>query len=312
VDSGSSDDSVAIAEGLGVRVVHLDPAGGFTAGKARNLGVAALAEDTSPDFIQVVDGDCEFVPGWLDAAQAALVADPTLGVVAGRLRERFPKASIFNRLCDMEWNTPVGQVHAVGGIAMYRTTAFREAGGFNPSFICGEEPELCYRLRGLGWKVARIDAGMAMHDAAMTRWSQWSKRARRSGWAYAEGAATCGATPERYNIREVRSLRIWGGVYPAALAGLAGLALILGLAGGSLWVWPLIGLAIGLSGGAAMALRIARYRRAQFGDPWPHAALYGALVMLGKPFMFLGARSYARTKARGETARIIEYKGAAQ
>jgi cellulose synthase/poly-beta-1,6-N-acetylglucosamine synthase-like glycosyltransferase len=212
----------------------------------------------------------------------------------------------------MEWNLPIGPVRAVGGIAMYRTAALTQTGGFNPALICGEEPELCHRLRALDWKVARIDAEMALHDAAITRWSQWATRARRNGWAYAEGAATHGATAERYNIREVRSLRIWGGVYPAALAGLAALALILGLAGGSLWVWPLIGLGLGLSGGALMALRIARYRRAKFGDPWPHAALYGALVMLGKPFQFLGTRTYARTKARGETARIIEYKGAAQ
>jgi GT2 family glycosyltransferase len=309
VDSGSTDDSVAIAESLGVKVVHLDPAGGFTAGKARNLGIDVLTRAPEPpEFIQVVDGDCEFVLGWLAAAQHALQADPGLAVVAGRLRERFPEASIFNRLCDMEWNTPVGHVRAVGGIAMYRTAAFIEAGGFNPTFICGEEPELCYRLRGLGWCVARVDAEMALHDAAMTRWSQWAKRARRSGWAYAEGAATYGATPERYNIRELRSLRVWGGLYPAALATLALFALI--LAGSTLW--PLAGLVIGLLGGAVMALRIARYRRQRFNDPWRHALLYGALVMLGKPFQFLGARSYARTRARGETARIIEYKGAAQ
>ena len=311
VDSGSTDDSVAIAESLGVEVVHLDPAGGFTAGKARNLGIDVLTRAPEPpEFIQVVDGDCEFVPGWLAAAQHALQADPGLAVVAGRLRERFPDASIFNRLCDMEWNTPVGHVRAVGGIAMYRTAAFIEAGGFNPTFICGEEPELCYRLRGLGWCVARVDAEMALHDAAMTRWSQWAKRARRSGWAYAEGAATYGATPERYNMRELRSLRIWGALYPAALAVLALAALI--LLGSGLWPWPLAALALGLMGGAVMALRIARYRRQQFGDPWRHALLYGALVMLGKPFQFLGARSYARTRARGETARIIEYKGAAQ
>lgn len=312
VDSGSSDDSVALAESLGVRVVHLDPAGGFTAGKARNLGIAALTETAAPDFIQVVDGDCEFVPGWLEAAQTALRADPRLGVVAGRLRERFPAATIFNRQCDMEWNLPIGPVRAIGGIAMYRTAALTQTGGFNPDLICGEEPELCHRLRARGWGVARIDAEMALHDAAITQWGQWAKRARRNGWAYAEGAATHGATAERYNIRELRSLLIWGGLYPAVLAGLAALTLILGLAGSGLAPWALAGVAAGLGVWAVMALRIARYRRAQFGDPWRSALLYGALVMLGKPFQFLGTRSYARTRARGETARIIEYKGAAQ
>jgi GT2 family glycosyltransferase len=313
VDSGSTDDSVAIAESLGVRVVHLDPVGGFTAGKARNLGIDVLIRSLDPpDFIQVVDGDCEFAPGWTETAQRALQADTALAVVAGRLRERFPEASIFNQLCDMEWNTPVGYVRAVGGIAMYRTAAFTEAGGFNPAFICGEEPELCFRLRSLGWSVARVNVEMALHDAAMTRWSQWAKRAQRSGWAYAEGAATYGATPERYNMRELRSLKIWGGLYPAAIVTCALAATVLGLAGSAFWPLSLAGLLIGLLGGVLMALRIAKYRRARFGDAWRHALLYGALVMLGKPFQFLGARSYARTRARGETARIIEYKGAAQ
>ncbi len=75
---------------------------------------------------------------------------------------------------------------------------------------------------------------------------------------------------------------------------------------------PLGLLALGLLGGGAMALRIARHRRRAMGDPAGHAALYGAMTLLAKHWMLRGARSYARTRARGETARIIEYKGAAQ
>jgi GT2 family glycosyltransferase len=319
VDSGSSDDSVAIAEGLGVRVVHLDPAGGFTAGKARNLGAAALAEGAMPDFIQFIDGDCELTSGWLSAARDALIADPSLGVVAGRRRERFPEASIFNRICDMEWHTPLGDVRTIGGDAMYRAEAFAEVGGFDPSYICGEEPELCFRLHAAGWRVVRIGDEMTLHDAAITRWSQWAKRAERSGWAYAEGRATYGAAPEDYDVpafrsqnREYRSLLIWGGVYPAALLALAALALVLLVAGSGWWPAPLALLALGLSGGGAMALRIARHRRRAMGDPAGHAALYGVMTLLAKHWMLRGARNYARTRARGETARIIEYKGAAR
>jgi GT2 family glycosyltransferase len=319
VDSGSSDDSVAIAEGLGVRVVHLDPAGGFTAGKARNLGAAALAEDGPPEFIQFIDGDCELAPGWLAAARATLIADPRIGVVAGRRRERFPEASIFNRVCDMEWHTPLGDVRTIGGDALYRAEAFAAVGGFDPSFICGEEPELCFRLHVAGWRVVRIGDEMALHDAAITRWSQWRKRTERSGWAYAEGRATYGATPEAYDVpafrsqsREYRSLVIWGCVYPLALLAALLLTALLAATGSPLWPAALGLLALGLAVGLVMARRIARHRLDQLGDPPGHARLYGLMTMLGKPFQFLGARTYARTKARGETARIIEYKGAAQ
>ena len=57
-----------------------------------------------------------------------------------------------------------------------------------------------------------------------------------------------------------------------------------------------------------MILRIARYRRQAFADPWRHGLLYGALVMLGKIPEAVGAWRYLRARARGETARIIEYK----
>jgi hypothetical protein len=53
--------------------------------------------------------------------------------------------------------------------------------------IAGEEPEMCVRLREKGWTIHRIDAEMTLHDAAITRFSQWWKRSLRSGHAYAQG-----------------------------------------------------------------------------------------------------------------------------
>src|SRR6202035_4262589 len=98
-------------------------------------------------------GDCEIAAGWLDAAANQLNAHPDVAVVAGRLRERFPEASRYNRLCDLEWAGPVGEVSEVGGNALMSADAFRTAGGFVPTLIAGEEPELCVRLRARGSKV---------------------------------------------------------------------------------------------------------------------------------------------------------------
>ena len=305
VDSGSTDASLAIAAEAGARIVEIDPAEGFTAARARNLGAAALA-GSAPEFIQFVDGDCELVPGWLETAQARLRADADLAVVAGRRRERAPDASVFNRLCDMEWNTPVGRAAAVGGDAMYRRAAFEAVGGFDPALICGEEPELCLRLARAGWGIERLDAEMTLHDADMHRWSQWRRRVERAGWAFAEGADRHGRGPEAYNRREARRSLAWGLGLPAALLASLGLA--------ALGVGPAAALpalaALGLAG--LVALRAARWRRRSFADPWPHALLYGAMVTLGKPFEALGALRYRRAKARGERGRIIEYKGPAR
>ncbi len=111
VDSGSTDRSVAEAEQRGIVVVNLAIDQGFTAARARNAGWRAIsAAHPSLDYIQFVDGDCEFAPGWIAAAMAALDAEPGLCAVFGRRRERFPDASFYNALCDDEWNVPVGLV----------------------------------------------------------------------------------------------------------------------------------------------------------------------------------------------------------
>ena len=69
VDSGSVDGSSDMARGMGLPVVELDPAGGFTAARARNAGAAwMLTNRPSLEFIHFVDGDCELVSGWLPKA----------------------------------------------------------------------------------------------------------------------------------------------------------------------------------------------------------------------------------------------------
>lgn len=219
VDSGSSDGSVAAAEAAGARVVRLDMTRPFTAARARNAGFAALGPD-APEFVQFLDGDCTLAPGWIETALAFLEATPRAAVACGRRRERFPEASVYNRLCDAEWDTPVGPAKACGGDALVRTAAFAAVGGFNPALIAGEEPELCVRLRAAGWEIWRLDAEMTLHDAAMHRFGQWWRRMRRGGHAFAEGAAMHGAPPERHFVRETRSALFWGAVLPGtAVAG---------------------------------------------------------------------------------------------
>ena len=142
VDSNSTDGSVALAREMGAAVVELDLSVPFTAARARNEGFARLmALDPACEFVQFVDGDCEIVQGWLDRAAGELAGDEMLAVVCGRRRERHPEASPYNRLCDIEWNTPVGDAKACGGDALMRVAAFRAVDGFDARVIAGEEPE---------------------------------------------------------------------------------------------------------------------------------------------------------------------------
>jgi GT2 family glycosyltransferase len=294
VDSGSTDGSAARARELGAEVVDLDLRTPFTAARARNEGVARLLEVAPTiDRVQLVDGDCEIVPGWIEVASQTLDARADVAVVCGRRRERYPEASLYNRVIDVEWDTPVGEAKACGGDAMMRVAAFREVGGFDASLIAGEEPELCVRLRQRGWKILRIDHEMTLHDAAITELKQWWQRAVRSGHAYAEGADKHGRGPERHWVAETRRIVLWGALVPSLALGGAPFTGGLSLA-----------LLLGYPVSAYRAFRAVRRR----GVPMDSAAAYAAFMTLAKGAEMQGALRYWRNKARGQRSGLIEYK----
>lgn len=294
VDSGSTDGSVQEAKRRNIQVVELDTNLPFTAARARNTGFAHLLQIFPHlEFVQFVDGDCEVVSGWLETAYSYLVSHPEVAVVCGRRRERFPEASIYNRLCDLEWDTPVGEAKACGGDAMMRVLAFRQVEGFNPTLIAGEEPELCYRLRQKDWKIWRLDREMTLHDAAMTKFSQWWKRSVRAGYAYARGSWLHGREPEHYCVKETISNALWGGTLPIVILlsswwshGLSFLLLI---------AYPL------------MAYKIYRYQQ-QF-HLSQDARLYAIFCLLAKVPNAIGEVRYYWNQAFSRTEKIIEYKG---
>jgi GT2 family glycosyltransferase len=224
VDSGSTDGSAQWARKFGASVVDLDMSLPFTAARARNAGFRRLRE-LAPDvcYVQFVDGDCELVEGWMEQASSFLDLHADAAAVCGLLRERYPDRSVYNWLCDREWNGRPGDVRAFGGIVMIRADALEASGGFREDMIAGEEPELGVRLRAAGWRLRRLDAEMALHDAAMTRFRQWWRRAYRTGYAFAHGAHLHGAPPERHCIWDFRRALFWGLWLPLAclLIGIA-------------------------------------------------------------------------------------------
>lgn len=300
VDSGSTDGSVEFARSLCVEIVDLDMSHPFTMARGRNAGFVRLME-LSPDieFVQFIDGDCEVVAGYLEKALAEMSRSPEAVVVTGRRMERHPQASIYNRLCDLEWGRGIGEIESCGGDMLVRAKAFAAAGMFNPNMIAGEEPELCVRLRLQGGKILRIDRDMTLHDAAMFRFSQWWKRAKRAGHAYAEGAFLQGDSPFRHNVRQVRSALFWGGIVPAVAA-----------MGAIAAVWqPWAGIIVLMSCLAYAVLSFRIFQRArQQGWDSSDSRLYAISCVLSKIPCCLGVIQFCFNRLRGKQSLLIEYK----
>ena len=295
VDSGSADGSPQYAASVGCRVVELDASRPFSAARARNEGFACLME-FAPDtrYVQFVDGDCDLDADWLERGVALLNERASVGLVRGHLREMYPGASVYNRLCDMEWRQTPGEIGACGGIFMARAEAFQAVGGFRPDVIAAEDDEFCLRVRRAGWKIVMADAQMARHDAAIKHFSQWWQRTRRAGHAYAQVADLHAAGEERTFARDRRRILNWGLVFPLIALALApitrGISLAVMLC---LYALQLVHI-----------YRGCRRRGWAAGDCW----LYAAFTVISRFPALEGMLAYHWRQRRGHAMTIIEHK----
>lgn len=295
VDSGSIDGSVQYAASMNCHVVELDPARPFSAARGRNEGFACVMEH-APDvpFVQFLDGDCDLVEGWLEQGMAALAEREDVGIVCGHVRELYPQASVYNKLSDLEWQQEPGEIRSSGGRFLIRTEIFRATGGFRPDVIAAEDDEFCVRVRRLGCKILQVDAEMARHDMAMSRFGEWWRRAKRTGHAFAQLAALYGRSEERYFVKDCRRIWLWGLALPVLALGLAPLTY-------GLSVLILI---------CAYGLQFARvyYRGRKRGWRAGDALIFSLFTVLFKFPALFGLLKYHWRQWRGHAFTIIEYR----
>ena len=295
VDSGSKDASVKYARSMGCHVVELDESRPFSAARARNEGFAcALKQNPQASFVQFVDGDCELVKGWLEVGVATLTKQKEVGVVCGHVREVKPGASVYNKLCNLEWQRTPGIILTSGGRFMIRTEVFTEVGGFREEVIAAEDDEFCVRVRRNGWKVLMVDAPMALHDADMKHFSEWWRRAYRTGHAYGHVAALHGKTDDRYFVDDCRRIWIWGFFLPVTLLALAPFTM-----------WVTAAILVGLYCVQFDKIYIRGRKR---GWTKRDARTYAFFTVIAKFPMLLGLIAYHWRKWRGHGLTIIEYK----
>ena len=297
VDSRSTDGSPELARSLGAEVVVLDESRPIGVPRARNEGFERLMElHPGIRYVQFVDGDCELLEGWLERGRGVLEERPEVGLVTGRRRERYPERSIYNKLADLEWDMPIGEIDGSHGDVMIRALAFRQVEGFDANVLVAEDIDICRRLHRLGWIVLRIDQEMTIHNMEMTRFGQWWRRAVRAGYGYADGFYLHGGLPERRFAREVLRILVWGWLLPAAIL---------------LMAWPTRGASFVLA--LAYPLRFWRIKRSASRRPkWSarDASIFAWFCVVGSFPLLVGVVTYWIRLIRRVPKRIIEYKPA--
>jgi len=292
VDSGSTDQSRAVANRMGASIVALETERP-TAAKGRNAGWKIARGSV----ILFLDGDTVLHPRFVVDSRGAL-DDPEVAVVWGHRRELHPEHSLYNRVLDLDWVYAPGDTAFCGGDALFRRDALEATGGFDETLIAGEEPELCRRILGLGYRILHVDRAMTGHDLAITKFSQYWRRATRAGHAFAEVSDRFRNTQNPFWLSDAsrnrnRALALLG----SALAGTVASAL---------WLspWPLVVVA-GLL--LMLTLRSAYKARWKSSDVVA-VMLYGAHSHLQQIPIFVGQMQFRINRGRGKKTGLVEYK----
>jgi cellulose synthase/poly-beta-1,6-N-acetylglucosamine synthase-like glycosyltransferase len=292
VDSDSTDGSPGRARALGARVLRVQPTRP-SAAIGRNAGWRAA----TGSHVLFLDGDTVLERDFLPAALREIETSPEIAVVWGHRREIAPSASLYNRVLDLDWVYPAGDTAFCGGDALFRRSVLERSGGFDDALIAGEEPELCARLRALGYRIRHIDVPMTRHDLAMTGWRQYWRRAERAGHAYAEVSARFAGSSAPLWSRESHRNFWHGGL---VLAGLVAVPSTL-LAG-----MPALATAAVVAAAAVIGRSVwrSRWKSANAGTLLAYA-LHSHLQQV--PILW-GQLAWRWARQRGQVRKLIEYK----
>ncbi len=156
VDNGSEDDTNAVAQRHGVRVVTLEHA--TTIAAARNEGVRA----TSASYVAFLDADCCASADWLTAAAAVLEQTELQPIIACGSYPAPPASGTWMQrtwgfLAARPPGPPAPTAWLPSANLIVRRDAFLSVGGFNEQLESCEDADLCYRLQKLGTIVYASD-----------------------------------------------------------------------------------------------------------------------------------------------------------
>lgn len=277
-------EAVAIARKAGAVIV--DPGKGpQTGGRAKNAGYRQLKK-IAPHlrYVQFVDAGAALDPDWLQAAEKFMDRRPEVAIIEGRMGENV--APRFPTLSDQrKFETPGEVMTLAGGAAFMRADSFEAAGGFRGDLLSCEVDDLCIRQRRRGGHVWRIEPDMIVETSPQP--GGWRRRALLRGFDGAYAMSLHGGPPERHGVLETMRAVFWGGVYPLAVAALAGLGALAASMLAPLTPAPMVAIGVLIAGAAIVILKViaSAFRRGPF-RPSSWARAFG--VVFGRYLECLG------------------------
>jgi glycosyltransferase involved in cell wall biosynthesis len=179
-DSLSDDDTVARALASGATAIQLTEIGDRSCGVGAQLGF----QIARGQFVYLLDGDMECVPGFVDTALAYLRAHPQVAGVAGDMAELSEgsyefemRKKQFEQLARGAWH---GQNPWLDGGGIFRREALEQVGFVTDRNLHAyEEKELGFRLGAAGWVMMRIPLAAVRHKGHVEKtWPLLKKRWR--------------------------------------------------------------------------------------------------------------------------------------
>lgn len=209
-DSCSTDRTVALARQYPIRVVQLAHPQERCCGIGPQLGY----QHSQGEFVYILDGDMEMLPGFLEQAVAFMRLRTDVAGVGGRLVEKNTESiEYINRNEHIREHMKPGEVDRLDGGALYRRSAIEAAGYFsNRNLHSYEEFDLAVRLRALGWCLWRLPIDTVNHYGHDAPPYQLLLRRWRTGYVFGLGElvrSAAGQPRMRLVLAGVRELRIY-------------------------------------------------------------------------------------------------------
>ena len=270
VDDGSADDTTAVAERCGARVLRAAEAHGPAA--ARNRG----ARDATGDILLFVDADCRVHEDAVALLSKAF-DDPEVAAAFGSYDDRpavRTTVSLYKNLAHhfVHQRSTEDASTFWAGLGAVRRDSFRASGGFDEAYARPsiEDVDLGYRLKAAGHRIRLVRAAQVTHLKRWTLGSWLVSDLRDRALPWARLLRSGGSLPHSLNF--TRGDRLASGLVGLSWVLLAG-------AGFSGEAWrPLLlgGAALAVCGALALDFPFLRFagRRVSLGFAMAAAALH--------------------------------------